>query len=258
MNIMPTLFVSHGAPDIAIRDTPAVEALKSVTKLFPVPKGIVIVSAHWIEDPITMTSGGTLKTIYDFGGFDPQLYQIEYPAIGDENLSKRVAALLDSSGIQSNLDNRRGLDHGAWIPLKIIYPDAEIPVVQLSLPVATMKALTRYGEALKPLTEEGILIIGSGGSVHNLRAMNLSNQTDGFATEFEEWLKQSVEGNHLEWLIDDSKYPDSFHIAHPTIEHFAPLVFAWAAANDQATGKRIHTSFDYGNIGMSIYQFSIS
>lgn len=256
MSIMPTLFISHGAPDIVTRNTPAVVALKTVAKQLPTPKGVVIVSAHWIEDPITMTSGGALKTIHDFAGFDPQLYQIEYPARGDEKISQRIIELLANSDIQSNLDKRRGLDHGAWVPLKILYPKADIPVVQLSLPVATMRELTRYGEALKPLVEEGILIIGSGGSVHNLRTMNLSNQTDNFAIEFEQWLKQSVEGNHLQRLIDDSQYPNDFHMAHPTIEHFAPLVFAWAAASEQATGKRVHTSFDYGNIGMSIYQFS--
>ncbi len=252
---LPTLFVSHGAPDIVLRDISATRAMRELGELFVEPKGIVIVSAHWIDEPIGITGDAELETIHDFGGFSRELYSMRYPAKGDTQLTSRVGALLQQRGITSRAVSGRGLDHGAWLPLKLIYPEANIRVVQLSLPAGSLTDLARMGEALAPLREEGVLIIGSGGTVHNLRAVNPEGQTEAWAEEFEQWLYQAVTENHFDWLTSGRDFPESFRMAHPTVEHYAPLVFAWAAADGSQPGRRFHHSFDYGNIGMSIYLF---
>lgn len=252
---LPTLFVSHGAPDVLIRHQAAMDALNELGLRLPEPQGIVIVSAHWIDDPIGITAGERLKTIHDFGGFPKELYAMQYPARGDEKLSDTVLDALEKSGIPSRLARERGLDHGAWIPLHFLYPDARIPVVQVSLPAGERADVTRLGEALAPLRREGVLMIGSGGSVHNLRAVNPNGKTDNWAMAFEAWLREAVEENHFDWLISRDHFPLSYRQAHPTVEHFAPLIFAWAAAGADQPGRRIHHSFDYGNIGMSLFSF---
>jgi 4,5-DOPA dioxygenase extradiol len=252
---LPTLFLSHGAPDILLRETAAAKFLSGLGAELSEPKAIVIISAHWIDDPVGITTGERLKTIHDFGGFPESLYQITYPAKGDDALSERIAFLLATAGIENQLIGDRGLDHGAWILLRLMYPDARIPVVQVSLPTGTLNEHAALGEALSPLRNEDVLIIGSGSTVHNLRSLNRENRTDPWAEEFEEWLKEAIEGNHFDWLIDREVLPSNFRQAHPTIEHYVPLVVAWAAGGSDIPGKRIHQSFDYGNIGMGMYAF---
>jgi len=252
---LPTLFVSHGAPDIVLHDSAATRAMRELGERFVKPKGIVIVSAHWIDEPVGITNDAALETIHDFGGFPQELYTMRYPAKGDAQLTSRVEVLLQQRGIASRAVSGRGLDHGAWIPLKLIYPEANIPVVQLSLPAGSLTELAQMGEALSPLREEGILIIGSGGTVHNLRAIDPGGRTEAWAEEFEQWLYQAVKENHFDWLTSGKHFPDSFRMAHPTVEHYAPIIFAWAAADTSQPGRRIHHSFEYGNIGMSMYLF---
>ncbi len=251
----PTLFVSHGAPDILIRQHPVKDAMKALGNRMPDPTAVLVVSAHRVSDPVTVTRESRMKTVHDFVGFPPALYQVQYPAAGDDALSERIAGALADKGIVHELVSGLGLDHGAWVPLRMLYPDARIPVVQVSLPTGDMAGVARLGEALAPLREEGVLIIGSGGSVHNLWALNLEGRTDARVETFEAWLEQAVEENHFPWLVDETRYPDSFSFAHPTVEHFAPLVFAWAAAGRERPGRRLHHSYDYGNLGMSIYAF---
>jgi len=252
---LPTLFISHGAPDILLRQTAATDALRKLGHRLPELRGIVIVSAHWIDEPVGITRDEHLKTIHDFGSFPQALYSMQYPARGDEELSDIVQRALEKSGIASRTVAGRGLDHGAWIPLRFLFPDARIPVVQVSLPAGTLQDIGKLGVALAPLRQEGVLIIGSGGSVHNLRAVNLNGETEEWATEFETWLRETVEENHFNWLVSGEHFPPSFRQAHPTVEHFAPLIVAWAAAGSDQPGRRIHHSFDYGNIGMSMFSF---
>lgn len=252
---LPTYFISHGAPDILLAESAAVTALSALPRQYPKPKAIVVVSAHWTSRPIGITNGEELSAIHDFHGFSESLYDIEYPAYGDKAVSRHIHKTLESHGLESKLVNDRGLDHGAWIPLKFIYPQAEIPVVQVSLPSGSLDQVVALGKALNSLRYEEILIIGSGGSVHNLRALNHESRTDAWAEEFEDWLLDSVEGNHFNRLLNVEDYPESFKVAHPTIEHYSPLVFAWAAGGDKGGGKRLHSSFTYGNLGMSIYRF---
>lgn len=254
--LLPSLFLSHGAPDILLSEHEAVPALRALGERLPRPRAVVIVSAHWVDEPVGITVGEQLPTIHDFGGFPETLYALRYPARGDDVLSAEVLRRLAGHGMAAQLRGQRGLDHGAWIPLMIMYPEADIPVVQVALPGGAPDELVRLGTALAPLRREGVLIIGSGGSVHNLRALDTAGgHTDDWAVRFEHWLFEAVEGNHFERLISPADFPSTFRRAHPTLEHYAPLVVAWAAGDREAPGRRIHHSFSYGNLGMSCFEF---
>ena len=252
---LPTLFISHGAPDILIKHQVSVGALQELGQRISEPRAILIVSAHWIHDPVAITLGEQLPTIHDFGGFPPELYRVQYPARGDDDLSREIAQVLAAQGIATELVAERGLDHGAWVPLHFMYPDARIPVIQVSLPAGSLTDLAELGEALAPLSDEGVLVIGSGGSVHNLRALNPRGPTEAWAVEFEKWLLEAVEQGHFQWISKEENLPLNFQYAHPTLEHYAPLIVAWAAGGANRPGRRIHHSFDYGNLGMSFFAF---
>ena len=251
----PSLFVSHGAPDILLSQHQAVGALQRLAACLPKPRAIVVVSAHWIDHPVGITAGGELKTIHDFDGFPDPLYAVQYPAKGDAELSAEAARLLQGDGFTTRLKQQRGLDHGAWMPLMIMYPAADIPVVQVSLPAGSLDELVRLGSALGPLRRAGVLILGSGGSVHNLRSLKPAGTTDDWAVEFEQWLLDCVEGNHFDRLVTPAEFPETFRRAHPSLEHYAPLIVAWAAGARELPGRRVHHSFSYGNLGMSCFQF---
>lgn len=252
---LSSVFVSHGAPDILLSESPAMDAMENLARRFPDPRAIVVVSAHWTDNPVGVTTGGQLSTIHDFGGFPEALYEIEYPAVGNDELSADIVRLLGDTGFEYRMAERRGLDHGAWIPLKIMYPAAQVPVVQVSLPTGSFDKLVRLGAALRPLREKGVLVMGSGGSVHNLRALRHSGPADDWVIQFEQWLLAAVEGNQFERLITPSGFPAIFSQAHPSLEHYAPLVVAWAAGDPDQPGRRIHHSFTYGNLGMSCFEF---
>ena len=252
---MPTLFISHGAPDIILSAHPAVEAMRTLPARFPRPRAVVTVSAHWIDEPIGITVGDVLPTIHDFGGFPRSLYAIQYPARGDDALSKRIQERLHDRGMDSELRGHRGLDHGTWIPLRLMYPGADIPVVQVSLPAGSLDDIVRLGRALSDLRRDDVLVIGSGGSVHNLRVLKVNGGTDDWVMQFEDWLLDSIEGNRFEHLIKPEHFPPIFRQAHPGIEHYAPLIFAWAAAGPERPGRRIHHSVSLGNLGMAVYEF---
>jgi 4,5-DOPA dioxygenase extradiol len=252
---IPTLFLSHGAPDILLSDQPSVAVFRTLAARLPRPRGILVVSAHWIDDPVGITGDGELATIHDFGGFPAALYAERYPAHGDRALSERLEALLRAAGIPHRRHATRGLDHGAWVPLKLAYPKADIPVIQVSLPVGTLDASASLGAALSPLTGEGVLVIGSGGSVHNLGALKPLGPPDPWASRFEEWLAERVEGNDLMGLVTAASHPSDMRMAHPTVEHLAPLAVAWAAGAADSPGRRFAEGFTYGNLGMSCYAF---
>lgn len=251
----PSLFISHGAPDIILSEHPAVAALRALPARFPRPGAIVVVSAHWVDEPIGITAREQLTTIHDFGGFADELYELQYPARGNAALAERIEKLVLEQGLHAALHEHRGLDHGAWIPLKIMYPEADIPVVEVSLPAASLAHAARLGEALAALRSDNVLVIGSGGSVHNLRALRFDGRTDQWVLEFEDWLLETVEGNRFGDLIIPDRMPRVFRQAHPTVEHYAPLIVAWSASGHRHPGKRIHHSTSYGNLGMSMYAF---
>jgi len=252
---LSSVFVSHGASDILLSESPAMDTMENLARRFPDPRAIVVVSAHWTDNPVGVTTGGQLSTIHDFGGFPEALYEIEYPAVGNDELSADIVRRLGEMGLGNRIAKRRGLDHGAWIPLKIMYPAAQVPVVQVSLPTGSFDKLVRLGAALRPLREKGVFVMGSGGSVHNLRALRHSGPADDWVIQFEQWLLAAVEGNQFERLITPSGFPAIFSQAHPSLEHYAPLVVAWAAGDPDQPGRRIHHSFTYGNLGMSCFEF---
>ncbi|MGY8870997.1 MAG: DODA-type extradiol aromatic ring-opening family dioxygenase [Pseudomonadales bacterium] len=249
----PSLFLSHGAPDVLLSNDPVLEFLAQLGDVQPMPAAIVIISAHWIAEPIEVSVINEYKTIYDFSGFSNELYDLKYSAKGDVRLANQIIELLNDKGISSKGNTTRGLDHGAWIPLKAIYPNANIPVVAVSLP-KTLEACAELGEALQDLRQQNVLIIGSGGSVHNLSALNRSNHTDEWALSFSNWLSDVVATGDIKLLLDSKKYPAQFAPAHPSVEHLAPLFVSLAAGGGQA-GKLIHDGYMYGNLGMACYQF---
>lgn len=194
---LPSLFVSHGAPDILLSEHEAAGALRDLGRRLPEPRAILIVSAHWVDNPVGITAGRLLPTLHDFGGFPDALYRMQYPAKGDDALSADVARRLQEKGLESRLHDARGLDHGAWIPLTIMYPEARIPVVQVSLPTGSLADAAQMGAALAPLRHQGALVVGSGGSVHNLRTLKLNREPDDWAIDFEQWLLNVIEGNRF-------------------------------------------------------------
>ena len=256
MPVLPSLFISHGPPDILLKQQASLACLRELGERFPQPRSILIVSAHWIADPVGVTADKNLPTIHDFGGFPSELYRIQYPALGDPELTDRVLEALAARGVSHTPVSGRGLDHGAWVPLSLIYPDARVPVVQVSLPSGSLANVAELGKALAPLRDDGVLVIGSGGSVHNLRALKRDAHPDDWARAFEDWLHESVKQGRFERLLDPQSHTQHFHKAHPTLDHFAPLVVAWAAAGAAQSGRRIHHSFDYGNLGMSFFEFA--
>ncbi len=252
---LPALFISHGAPDLILGDRPAAQWFRALGEKLPRPERIIAVSAHWITDPVAITGADRPPLIYDFYGFPDPLYDMEYPAPGDPALAAKVQTALRRGGIKAVINLARGFDHGAWAPLKMIYPEADIPTIQVSLPHDRPDQLAEIGAALRTLRDDKTLIIGSGATVHNLKTINLRNDTAPWALAFEEWLLDAVEHQGFEQVADPANWPADFATAHPTAEHFMPLLVAWAAGDRSRPGRRIFSGFDYGNIGMSCFAF---
>ena len=253
---LPSLFVSHGAPDLVLGRHPARSFLRNVSGQFPRPRGIVVVSAHWQTSIPMLTSNAAPETIHDFLGWQGELYELTYPAQTSVLLIDQVIAALGEGGFSARTQPARGFDHGAWVPLKLAYPDADIPVVQLSLTRGTASEHFVIGEALAPLAEAGILVVGSGSSVHNLSRLAPEGTPPAYwATSFEHWLHQAVEERDLDQLLAFPRHPHQAFQAHPTPEHLLPLFVAMGAGWSRGQSKRIHHSFSYGSLGMSSYLF---
>lgn len=243
---LPTLFLSHGAPPLA--DDPVWTAeLARVSEELERPHAILIVSAHWEAAPLTIGATETVPLLYDFYGFPEHYYRVTYPAPGAPQLADRVRKLLASLGPVAD-EPRRGLDHGAYVPLVEMYPDADIPVLQISMPTLDPASLIEVGRRLAPLRDEGVLIIGSGFSTHNLREMDWSNRTvPAWSREFDDWLDRALTGGAIDDLIDFPTKAPAPLIAHPTTEHFAPLFVSIGAAIDRDhTGRTIIDGFWLG------------
>ena len=259
MQQLPTLFVSHGAPTLAIEPGPAHHFLKTLGKELGRPASIVVLSAHFDRPIATITSSAAPDTIHDFGGFPEALYKITYAAPGNPVLANQVSDLLSAAGIPTRLDDDRGLDHGAWVPLSLMYPDADVPVVQLSIDSRKDPAYHfRLGELLRPLRDQGVLIVGSGGATHNLRHALLASRDAPFvdwANTFREWLAGAIENDRRSDLADyRTVAPDALR-NHPSEEHFLPLLCAMGAAERDEQRSRIHKSNTYGALAMDAYLF---
>ncbi len=249
---MPAVFLSHGAPPLA-DDRRWTTELAAWGQDLPKPKSILVVSAHWESAPLTVGATTTVPLLYDFYGFAPPYYEVAYPAPGAPRLAASVAKQLGAPGRPIHSDPERGLDHGAYVPLVEMYPNADIPVLQISMPTLDPDELFQIGRSLAPLRDEGVLILGSGFSTHNLRAVNLgapaSAEPPAWSSEFDHWLDQTLTAGELDALIDFEAKAPAASIAHPRTEHFAPLFVALGATVDGSSS--VETAIDGFWYGLS-------
>lgn len=233
---MPSIFLAHGAP--MLLDMPDwVGELKAWADALPKPSAVLMVSAHWEERPVTLGATTTVPLIYDFYGFPERYYQQQYPAPGAPELAERVRQLVGATQPVQD-EPRRGLDHGAYVPLVAMYPKADVPVLQVSLPTMNPKALLAFGQALAPLRDEGVLIIGSGFITHNLRTFSMrpNPQTPAWAADFDAFIADALVRKDVDTLADYRAKGPGVNVALPTHEHFVPLLVAQGAAlGDTAT-----------------------
>ena len=257
MTRLPALFVSHGAPTLPLEPGPTRGFLADLGKAVGTPAAILVVSAHWETAAPTVSTAPQPETIHDFYGFPEALYRMRYAAPGAPDLARRAMQLLDTAGLKVAAVPDRGLDHGAWVPLLLMYPAADIPVTQLAVQTALgTEHHWRLGAALRPLRDEGVLIIGSGSVTHNLRGLDRYDAAPPkWVTEFNEWLAGAViAGDGQALLAYRARGP---HAArnHPTAEHLLPLFAAAGAATPGTLPRRIHAGYTYGVIGMDAYRF---
>jgi 4,5-DOPA dioxygenase extradiol len=255
-SVPPSLFVSHGPPNMVLDEIPLRGVLAELGRTLPRPKAILCVSAHWVSERPTASLAARPETIHDFFGFDPALYEIRYPAPGAPEVARRAVALLAAAGIEADLDLDRGLDHGAWEPLMLMYPAGDVPVSQLSLPPWPAAELIRMGRALAPLRDEGVLLLASGTAVHNLQQWRSEPVgTPEWARSFEDWLVAAVSAGDGAAIGDYLRRAPAARRAHPTAEHFLPLPLALGAGGAGATGRVLHRGFSYGSLSMATFAF---
>jgi 4,5-DOPA dioxygenase extradiol len=262
---MPTLFVSHGSPMMAIEDSAARRFLSGLGARLPRPRAVVVLSAHHDDAVATVTAVERPDTIHDFGGFPRALYELRYAAPGAPSLAAQIATRLTAASVPAELDRRRGLDHGAWIPLSLMYPLADVPVLQVSIDSAQTPAYHfALGRALRPLRDEGVLVIGSGGATHNLRLyFHAADRNDAspppeWVEAFNEWVAGAVEARRFDDLLSYGARAPYARQNHPTPEHFLPLFATLGAAFDDEQGRRIHASYDRGLLSLDAYSFGFA
>jgi 4,5-DOPA dioxygenase extradiol len=234
MNKIPTIFVAHGAPPLLDDDRWMAE-LNAWALALPKPEAVLMLSAHWEERPVTLGATATVPLVYDFYGFPKRYYDQQYPAPGAPKLASRIHQILEP-GERVMDESGRGLDHGAYVPLVAMYPDADVPVLQASLPSMDTKELFALGRKLAPLRDEGVLIVGSGFLTHNLRAIDFSANapTPAWASEFDAWARDAIERKDVDALLDFRRRAPGARLALPTPEHFVPVIVALGAAADDS------------------------
>ena len=258
MSPMPTLFVSHGAPTFALAGGLLGPRLTALGEALPRPSAVLVVSPHWMTRGVRAATTQTPATIHDFGGFDDALYELVYPAQGAPQAAARTLALLDQAGWPGSADEQRGLDHGAWVPLRHLYPQADVPVFQVSMPAGlTPASAYAMGSGLAPLREEAILIVGSGSLTHNLFEFRSSH--DGaeaeYAKRFAAWARQTVTARDHESLVRTMALAPNAQRAHPTLDHLLPLMLAAGAAGPEAAPTVIEGGIAHGVLAMDSYVF---
>lgn len=260
MHRLPALFVPHGAPTFALRPGVAGAALARIAASLPQPRAIVIVSPHWETAEPMVGSGDRLSTIHDFYGFPPELYQIDYPATGCPEAAREVMAALAAAGLPATAAPAQGLDHGAWIPLRLMYPDADVPVIPLSLQSDQgVAGAYRLGRALAPLSARGILVIGSGNVTHNLSDYRVARMNGGhspdYVRDFPAWLSEKLNAQDTDALLDYRRQAPDAVRAHPTDEHLQPLYVALGAGGPAAAVEHLHTGISDSVLAMDAYAF---
>ena len=242
---MPALYLGHGAPPL-LDDPVWTTQLAGLAAELPRPRAILIVSAHWESAPVSLTASGA-PLVYDFGGFDAKYYQMTYATPDATDLASRIAAMLPG---QVHQHATRGLDHGAWVPLKVMYPAADIPVLQMSLPTDDPATLLTLGERLRPLRDEGVLVIGSGFLTHGLpflRDFRIEAQAPGWSADFDAWAAEALSAGDVDELSAYASRAPGMPYAHPTVEHLTPLFVTLGAGNDPSTpGEQLFEGFWMG------------
>jgi 4,5-DOPA dioxygenase extradiol len=254
----PAVFVSHGAPTLALERNDTVEFLCGLGPELGKPKAILCVSAHWNTSLPTVSAAARPDTIHDFGGFPEELFRMRYPSPGAPVLAARVVELLDGAGIRCALAPDRGLDHGAWVPLKMMYPEADVPVTQLSIqPQQDPAQHFRMGRSLAPLRGEGVLLLATGSATHNLARVGGGDTPPDWAREFDEWLYRKISEGAVEELLDYRRLAPYAASAHPTDEHLLPLFVAMGAGSGGGLtrGKSLHRGWTLGSLSMAAYSF---
>ena len=259
MKPLPTLFLSHGSPMHALEPGVVGDVWAALGRRIRRPDAIVIASAHWETSLPMLTGNPKPKTIHDFGGFPKALYEIAYPAPGAPALAAKAVALLKDAGITAGIDGCRGLDHGAWVPLRWMYPAADIPVVQLAVqPERGTAHHVALGRALGPLREANVLVIGSGHATHNLRdwiAHRARSEPMHYAVAFSRWLETALAAHDERALVEYRDRAPEAARAHPTEEHFLPLFVAYGAAGDGAPVERVVDGYENGALSRDSFLF---
>ena len=254
--MFPSLYISHGSPMLALEPGASGPALARLAADLPKPRAIVMVSAHWESDELRVSANPQPETWHDFGRFPQALFEVQYPAPGDPHLAQHVLELLATADLPAQLDATRPFDHGVWVPLTLMYPQADIPVVMVSLPTRGGPALqTRVGQALASLREQGVLLIGSGSITHNLRELDWQagpETVEPWAQVFRDWMIEKLASNDEAALHDYRRQAPNAVRNHPSDEHLLPLYFARGAGG---TFGVVHAGFTLGALGMDIYRF---
>lgn len=258
MKQQATLFISHGAPTFAVEPGKLGPLLTEAGQALERPKAIVVVSPHWITQDVRVTVSPNPTTIHDFGGFPQALYEITYPAPGAPEVAQEVIDLLSAAGWTVHADVMRGLDHGAWVPLTYLYPDASVPVIQVSLPNRlNAQGAYAFGQALAPLRDQGILIVASGSMTHNLYEFRARTTDEAeYAREFSDWINDAVTSKDHARLLQALHIAPHAQRAHPTVEHFLPLLVAAGAAGNTADVTLLNGGIEHGVLSMDSYIFA--
>jgi 4,5-DOPA dioxygenase extradiol len=249
---MPAIYLSHGAPPLA-DDALWTGQLASWSAALPRPASVLMVSAHWEAAPLALGATATVPLVYDFWGFPERYYEVKYPAPGAPALAEDVRKLLRAANMPVTDLPDRGLDHGAYVPLAEMYPQADVPVLQISMPTLDPRQLFEVGRKLAPLRDAGVLIVGSGFFTHNLRAMNTGGGVSPVMAEFDHWGQEVLAHGDIDALLDFEHKAPAAHLAHPRTEHFAPLfVTLGAAAGDLSGARTVIDGFWFGLAKRSI------
>lgn len=255
----PVLFISHGAPTFAIEPGLLGPQLKTLGAQLPAFKAVLVVSPHWQTREVKVMSTARPETVHDFGGFPSSLYALQYPVAGQPALAQETARLLQVAGYGATLDDHRGLDHGAWVPLLYLLPDAKLPVFQVSMPydLTTVTAVA-LGRALAPLRDQGVLIVASGSMTHNLREFRQSHgQAQAYAQEFTDWVQTAVRAKELQPLLDYRAEAPHAERAHPSEEHFLPLLVAMGATTESDDVRVLRGGVSNSVLSMESYAWGV-
>ncbi|TJZ78730.1 DODA-type extradiol aromatic ring-opening family dioxygenase [Chitiniphilus eburneus] len=256
MTRLPTFFVSHGSPMLALDAGNAGKAWAQIGQDLPRPRAVLMVSAHWHATGSAVSAVAEPETIHDFGGFPPALYALQYPAPGDPALAREVFQALTDHGFTPRTDPARGLDHGAWVPLRVMYPKADVPVVQLALDMRQGPAWHYHlGQALRSLRDSGVLIVGSGSMTHNLHdVFGPEPVSPDYVAPFQDWMHGQLDAGNLGALLDYRRHAPHAERAHPSEEHLLPLFVALGAAEGERV-TRLHDEVTDRVLAMDVYRF---